>query len=90
MKHVDSFRCRHWTEEFISMAREAIEHRLVILVGTCSSSSSFHNLLSSGSHLFGEMRNLKGLTKSSRKEVRLGSIDHRWVICPTVYMKIDE
>ncbi|KAG0145472.1 hypothetical protein CROQUDRAFT_78787 [Cronartium quercuum f. sp. fusiforme G11] len=68
-EHIDSFRCRHWTEEFITTARAAVENRLMFLVGTASSSSSLHSLLTSGTHLFGETRNLKGLTKKSRKEI---------------------
>ncbi|KAH9819584.1 peroxisome assembly protein Pex1p [Melampsora americana] len=76
-EHVDSFRCRHWSEEFISIARDAIENRMVILVGTCSSSSSLHNLLTSGSHLFGETRNLKGLNKISRKEILTALVESK-------------
>lgn len=76
-EHVDSFRCRHWSEEFISIARDAIDNRRVILVGTCASSSSLHNLLTSGSHLFGETRNLKGLNKLSRKEILTALVESK-------------
>ncbi|EGG08049.1 peroxisome assembly protein Pex1p [Melampsora larici-populina 98AG31] len=76
-EHVDSFRCRHWSEEFVSIARDAIDNRMVILVGTCSSSSSLHNLLTTGTHLFGETRNLKGLNKISRKEILTALVDSK-------------
>lgn len=68
-KHIDSFRYRHLAEEFLSVAKAATKGKLVVLVSTCSSSVSIHNLLRSETHIFSETLDLKGLSRTSRREV---------------------
>ncbi|KAA1119272.1 Peroxisome biosynthesis protein pex1 [Puccinia graminis f. sp. tritici] len=68
-EHIDSFRYRHLAEEFLSIAKAATKDKLVILVSTCSSSVSIHNLLRSETHIFSEVLELKGLSRTSRREI---------------------
>lgn len=68
-EHVDSFRHRHFAEEFLSTANAATKDKLVIVIATCSSSATIHDLLRSGTHLFAETLELKGLSRQSRKEI---------------------
>ncbi|MBW0464686.1 hypothetical protein O181_004401 [Austropuccinia psidii MF-1] len=74
-EHIDSFRYRHLTEEFLSICNTAIKDRLVILIGTCSSSASIHNLLASETHFFAETLLLKGLSRNSRQEILAALIE---------------
>jgi len=68
-EHIDSFRYRHLAEEFLSIAKAATKGKLVVLVSTCSSSVSIHNLLRSETHIFSETLDLKGLSRTSRREI---------------------
>ncbi|OAV94610.1 hypothetical protein PTTG_03819 [Puccinia triticina 1-1 BBBD Race 1] len=68
-EHIDSFRYRHLAEEFLSIANAATKDKLVILVSTCSSSVSIHNLLRSETHIFSETLELKGLSRANRREI---------------------
>ncbi|WAR59368.1 hypothetical protein PtB15_11B8 [Puccinia triticina] len=67
--HIDSFWCRHLAEEFLSIANAATKDNLVILVSTCSSSVSIHNLLRSETHIFSETLELNGLSRANRREI---------------------
>ncbi|KAM0755823.1 AAA-domain-containing protein [Meredithblackwellia eburnea MCA 4105] len=68
VEHADSFPAQHLTHTFLHACVPALNAHPVIILATSQSSASLHPLLST-THLLGETVNLRGPSKTARRDI---------------------